>query len=108
MEIIIFAAVIIALAAGAIWFYNRDAQSFDINKDGKVDVKDAVEATKKSIAGAAEDSRDARDAVLAAVAQSAGKVESAARRTKTAAKKAVSKSTAKTAASKKTTTRKPK
>ena len=100
METIIFAAVIIAVAGVAIWFYNRGAQSLDINADGKVDAKDAVEATKKAVKGVVKDSRDARDAALAAVAESAGKVESAARRTKTAAKKAVSKSTAKKTAAK--------
>jgi hypothetical protein len=95
METIIFAAIIMALAGGAIWFYNRDAKNFDINKDGKVDVKDAVEATKIAAKNAAQDSRDMRDAVLVATAESAvkaaGIVESAARKTKTAAKKTAAK-----------------
>jgi hypothetical protein len=100
METIIFAAVIIALAGGAIWFYNRGARSLDVNQDGKIDVKDAVEATKNAAKGVIQDSRDAHDAALAAVAESAGKIESAARRAKTAAKKAATRSTTKTATKK--------
>ena len=73
METIVFAAIIVALAGGAIWFYNRGASGLDINQDGKVDSRDAREAVSKTAKGLAQDARDARDAVLAQAAESAAR-----------------------------------
>lgn len=99
METIIFALVIIAIAGGTIWWYNRDAKSLDINQDGRVDGKDAVEAAVKAAKRAGKDARDARDAALIASAESAmkaaGVIENAARKTRTAAKKTATKAAAK-------------
>ena len=44
MEIIL---VLVVIVIGIALYYNSKPDSFDINKDGKVDVKDAVAAAAK-------------------------------------------------------------
>ena len=73
METIIFAVVIIAVAGGAIWFYNRGSKGLDVNQDGKIDHRDAQAAVKNAAKGVRQDMRDARDAVLAEAAESAAR-----------------------------------
>lgn len=49
IEVIIGLAVV--LGAVAIWYFNKDAKSSDLNNDGKVDVKDAVQAVENAASG---------------------------------------------------------
>ena len=37
-----------------IWYFNKDAGKSDLNNDGKVDVKDAVQAVENAVVGTAE------------------------------------------------------
>ena len=83
MEIIL---VLVILAIGVALYYNSKPASFDINKDGKVDTKDAVAAAVK-----------VEEVVVAEVKEVATKV-------KTAAKKVAAK---KPAAAKKVAAKKP-
>jgi hypothetical protein len=95
METIIFALIIVAIAGGMIWYYNRDSQSLDINDDGKIDTKDAIAAGQKAVSGLAEDTRDLRDAALEAAVTAAQKtskvVESTAKKTRATTKKVAAK-----------------
>lgn len=80
MEIII---AIVIIAVGAIWYFNRD-KGLDVNKDGKVDVKDLEVAVENTVAAVKEEAKE----VKAAVKKTATKA-------KTTVKKAATKSTAK-------------
>lgn len=73
METIIFVLVIIALAGGAIWFYNRTNSGADINGDGKVDIKDAKAALQNTVDGVIKDTRNARDLAMSLASESAGR-----------------------------------
>lgn len=73
METIIFALIIIALAGGAIWFYNRTNLGADINGDGKVDVKDVKAALDNTAQGLVKDARDAKDLAMSLASESAGR-----------------------------------
>lgn len=73
METIIFVLVIIALAGGAIWFYNRTNPGADINADGQVDIKDAKKALQNTAQGLVKDARDARDLAISLASESAGR-----------------------------------
>jgi len=73
METIVFAGVIMALGAVAIWSYNRGAKSLDVNSDGKVDIKDAKQAVVNTAQGIAEDVRDAKDLALSLASESAAR-----------------------------------
>ena len=87
MEIII-ALVIVGLAAAI--YFNRKSPALDVNKDGNVDVKDAVAVAVK-----------VEEAVVA-------EVKTVATKAKTAAKKVVAKKApAKKAPAKKTAVKKP-
>ena len=90
MEIII-ALVVVGL--GAALYFNRKSPALDINKDGNVDVKDAVAAAVK-----------VEEAVVAEVKTVATKAKTAAK--KVVAKKAPAKAPAKKTAVKKPTTKK--
>lgn len=47
--------VLVVLAGGlAVWYFNKDAGKSDLNNDGKVDVKDAVQAVENAVVGTAE------------------------------------------------------
>jgi hypothetical protein len=74
METILFVAVIVALAGGAIWYYNR-TNGPDVNKDGQVDIKDARAALDNTAQGILKDTRDLRDAVLAQASESAARAQ---------------------------------
>jgi hypothetical protein len=86
MELII---AIVVVALGAALYFNRKSPALDVNKDGHVDVKDAVEVAVK-----------VEEAVVAEVKTVATKAKTAAK--KVAAKKAPAKKTVKAAATKKT------
>ena len=49
MEFIIIGALLVA--GGLYWYFNKDAGSLDINKDGDINVLDLKEATKNVKAG---------------------------------------------------------
>jgi hypothetical protein len=94
--------LIVVLAAGAglaFWYFNRDANSTDLNNDGKTDVKDALVAVENTVAGvkAATDVNkdgkvDAGDVKVVATKAKAG-----AKKAATGAKKAAAKIKAPTA-----------
>jgi hypothetical protein len=94
--------LIVVLAAGAglaFWYFNRDANSTDLNNDGKTDVKDALVAVENTVAGvkAATDVNkdgkvDAGDIKVVATKAKAG-----AKKAATGAKKAAAKIKAPTA-----------
>lgn len=94
--------LIVVLAAGAglaFWYFNRDANSTDLNNDGKTDVKDALVAVENTVAGvkAATDINkdgkvDAGDVKVVATKAKAGVKKAA-----TGAKKAAAKIKAPTA-----------
>jgi hypothetical protein len=94
LTVILVAVAVIAL--GAIVYYNRKSKSFDVNQDGKIDVKDAVEAAQRAAAGAKVDVKaaldvnkdgklDAADATVVAnkAKKAAGKVKTAVKKTTT-------------------------
>ena len=99
--IVILAAVVIL---GALWYFNRDQKSFDVNKDGKVDFNDAGKAVenaatgvKEVVAEAADVNKDGKvdvaDAKVVAKKAAAG-AKKAAGKAKSAAKTAVKKAKA--------------
>ena len=102
METIVLAGIILGLGIAAIWYYNRQAGSADINRDGKVDLADAGQALKNARDGLVQDTRDVRDAVLAQASESAAraqalidsKVTGRSRNTSTAPEKTTKKSAA--------------
>lgn len=65
MEYILIAVAILAVAG--IWYYNRNAKSFDVNQDGKVDAADAKVAVQNVVEGVKADADVNKD----------GKVDSA-------------------------------
>ena len=103
METIIFVLVIITLAGGAIWFYNRTNPGADINGDGKVNVDDVKAALDHTTQGLVKDARDARDLAISLASESAGRAINAVEKatksrrpaTKAPAKPATKKPTAK-------------
>ena len=115
METILFAAVIVVLAGGAIWFYNR-TNGADVNQDGRVDIDDARAAVENTAQGLRQDTRDLRDAVLAQASESAARAQALldskksqprARKSPSAAKPAAGKAADKKASDKKTSDKKP-
>jgi len=95
MEIII-ALVVVGL--GAALYFNRRSQVLDVNKDGNVDVKDAVAVAVK-----------VEEAVVAEVKEVVAEVKTVATKAKTAVKKVAAKKPApakKAAPAKKPTTTK--
>lgn len=80
MLTIIFGIIIVSLAAGLIYYYNRSSKNLDIKQDGRVD---------------AEDTRDARDLALSLASESAGRainaVETATKTRRAVAKKPATK-----------------
>lgn len=58
-----FAVVILAgvVILAALWYFNRDQKSFDVNKDGKVDFNDANKAVENTVAGVKEVVAEAAD-----------------------------------------------
>lgn len=51
MSIEILALVAVALVGLTVWFFNKDAGTSDLNNDGKVDIKDAVQAVENAVDG---------------------------------------------------------
>jgi hypothetical protein len=107
VETIILTLVVASLAGLAVWYYNRDSNSLDVNHDGKVDAEDAVAAAKQAVSGLKQDAREARDAALVAAAESAMKAAGVIEAAKKTTKAKVQKVTDKVVAAKKTATRKP-
>lgn len=107
METIIIATVIAVLAAVAIWYYNRDANTLDINRDGRVDTQDVIRAAEIAAKKAAEDARDARDTALVVAAESAMKAAGVIERQTKAVKKVARQAATKPTADKKPAARKP-
>ncbi len=97
MEIIVI-GLILLVGAGAIWYFNRSAKSFDVNQDGKVDTKDAVAAVENTVAGVKETADVNKDGAV-----NTEDVKVAVAKTKAAVKKTATK--AKAAAKTTTTTR---
>lgn len=86
MEIII--AIVIA-AGAAIWYFNRD-KGLDVNKDGKVDVKDIEVAVENTVVAVKEEVKEAKAAVKKTATKAKTTVKKAATKTKTTAKAATS------------------
>jgi NADH:ubiquinone oxidoreductase subunit K len=103
MEIIILTVVVVGLAVVAVWYYNRDSKSLDVNNDGRVDAQDAMQALKTTAQGISQDVRDTRDAALIAAAETAMKAAGVIE----TAKKTTKAKVAKVTAAKKSATRKP-
>ena len=47
MEILI--ALVVVIVVGTLIYFNREARSLDVNKDGKVDVEDAKTAVQNTV-----------------------------------------------------------
>jgi preprotein translocase subunit SecF len=73
METIIFVLIILALAGGAIWYYNRTNPGADVNGDGQIDANDAKAALQNTALGLVKDARDARDLAMSLASESAGR-----------------------------------
>lgn len=54
MSIELLAIAAVVLVGLTIWYFNKDAGKSDLNNDGKVDVKDAVQAVENAVVGTAE------------------------------------------------------
>lgn len=63
MELIILALVV--LAGTAVWYFNKDAKTLDLNADGKVDAQDAKVAVEKAVKGVKAEVKEAKAAVAA-------------------------------------------
>lgn len=88
MEIIIIGVVLVVI--GAFIYFNRSAKSFDVNQDGKVDVKDvsaAVTNTVEGVKAAADVNHDGK-VNTADVKEVVAKTKTAAKKTATKAKAA--------------------
>jgi len=107
MEIIILALVVVGLAVVAVWYYNRDSKSLDVNNDGQIDAQDAAQALKTTAQGISQDVRDTRDAALIAAAETAMKAAGVIETAKKTTKAKVSKVADKVTAAKKSVARKP-
>lgn len=77
MEIII--VLVVAVAVGAVLYFNRSSRSLDINKDGQVDAADAVAAVQNTAEGVTEAAKKA--AVRAKTAARSATKKPAARKT---------------------------
>jgi len=75
MSIELIVLGVLVLAGVAVWYFNKDAKTSDLNNDGKVDVKDAVQAVENAAVGTVD------------------VVKSAAKTAKRSAKKAATKAT---------------
>ena len=47
---VIWVGIIVFVFGGALWYIFRDDKGLDLNKDGKVDLKDASAAVDKAVA----------------------------------------------------------
>lgn len=95
MLTIIFGIIIVSLAAGLIYYYNRGSKNLDINQDGRVNAEDAKVALDRTVSGMVNDTRDARDLALSLASESAGRainaVETATKTRRATAKKPAAK-----------------
>ena len=93
MEIIIALVVIVAL--GALVYFNRSANSLDINNDGKVDLADAKAAVDNTVAGVSAAADVNKDGKVDAedVKEAVTKTKAAAKKTATKARAAAKKAT---------------
>jgi hypothetical protein len=97
MDPLVLIGLVVVLGGVAVWYFNRDSKSLDVNSDGKVDFSDAKVAVENTVAGVKETVKNAVDF------NNDGKVDAAdAKVVATKAKKAVKKTAtkAKTAAKK--------
>lgn len=53
MSIELLVVLILVGAGVAVWYFNKDAKTSDLNNDGKVDVKDALQAVENAASGTA-------------------------------------------------------
>jgi hypothetical protein len=51
MSIELLAIAAVVLVGLTIWYFNKDAGKSDLNNDGKVDIKDAVQAVENAVEG---------------------------------------------------------
>jgi hypothetical protein len=107
METVILIVVVVGLVGLAVWHYNRDSKSLDVNNDGRVDAQDAMQALKTTAQGITQDVRDNRDAALIAAAETAMKAAGVIETAKKTTKDKVVKVADKVTAAKKSATRKP-
>jgi len=94
MDAFVIVLIVALVGLGAIWYFNREQKSFDVNRDGKVDLSDAGKAVENTVAGVAEVAAKAADV------NKDGKVDVAdakvvATKVKTVAKKAAAKAATK-------------
>ena len=100
MEILI--ALVVIIVVGALAYFNRSANSLDINNDGKVDLADAKAAVDNTVAGvaaAADVNKDGKvdgDDVKEAVTKTKAAAKKTATKARAAAKKATTPRTRKT------------
>jgi hypothetical protein len=92
MELIL--GLVVLVVVGTLIYFNREAKSLDLNKDGKVDLADAKTAVNNAVSGVKKTADlnkdgkvDAADAKVAATKAKTG-AKKAAVKAKTAVKKA--------------------
>jgi hypothetical protein len=97
MDPIVLIGVVVVLGAIAVWYFNRENKTFDLNNDGAFDRKDAEQAVVNTVEGVkavADVNKDGKVDVAdaKAVATKAKKaVKKTATKAKTTAKKAAPK-----------------
>jgi len=74
MEIVIILAAIFVVAA--IWYYNKGS-GLDVNKDGKVDIKDAESAIKATVKGLETQTKVVKEKAKATAKKTTAKVKEA-------------------------------
>ena len=50
-SLLILGAVVVVAAGLALWYFNKDAKSTDLNSDGKTDVNDLAAAVENAVTG---------------------------------------------------------
>ena len=50
-SLLILGAVVVVAAGLALWYFNKDAKSTDLNSDGKTDVNDLAVAVENAVTG---------------------------------------------------------
>ena len=55
MDPVILFIIVVVVLGGALWYFNRDSGSLDIDQDGDVDVQDLKVAVEKTVEGVKEE-----------------------------------------------------